>query len=290
MFDSIPDKIVIDLPESISFEPPYAYLLIWFLSILAFTFFLKFIKKAPHMKVGIAASVSILIVYLVCTLIYKFEPIGLQEYLPPLPFVELDQGSIRLVIYRMNDNGLLDFPYLCTQIISMLLLAFLVNVIYTSTLDKLKTPGWVVFRAVCTMFSIFVHYGVCRVLKKAFSMVPQDSIWELLLYFAPIALLGFLLGLFILAGFKGPMKYLFTEINPTFTGLAGFFFTSKVGSNISRAIWSTTVLTPFAFGLQRLAERLFESSAIAIGAFAHPGGLVVLICLLALWVLVGFKL
>ena len=290
MFDSIPEKVVIQFPESISIGQPYAYLFSWFVLILLVSFGLKLYKKGPHMKAGIASAISILIMYMACMLIYKYEPVGLQSYLAPLPFVKFEEDSIRLVLYQLRENGLLDIPYLCSQLVSMLVLAFLINQIYAFTPQKLKTPGWLVYRAFSTLFSIGVHYAVYKVLQKAISLIPEGSTWEFLLPFFPIAFLGFILGLFILALIKGPMKHFFTEINPTFVGLAGFFFSGKFGTNITRGIWATAFLAVFAAGLQYLGENLFHTAAITIGAFALSGGLMVLFGLVLLWILVGFRI
>lgn len=290
MFDSIPEKVVIQFPESISISQPYAYLFSWFVLILLVSFGLKLYKKGPHMKAGIASAISILIMYMVCMLIYKFKPVGLDAYLAPLPFVRFEDDTIRLAMYQLLPNGILDIPYVCSQLASMLLLAFLINQIYAFTPPKLKTPGWLVFRACSTLVAIGVHYAVYRVLQKAISMIPQDSTWEFLLPFLPIGFLGFILGLFLLGLINGPMKHFFTEVNPTFAGLAGFFFSGKFGTNLTRAIWATTYLALFAAGLQYMAEHLFHTAAITIGAFALSGGLIVLFGLVMLWILVGFRI
>lgn len=290
MFDSMPDEIVINFPKPITISQPFAYLLIWFLFILVFSYILKFYKKAPHMKAGIATGISILIMYVVCMLIYKFNPAGLQEFLAPLPFVEFQEDSVHLLVYELRDDGLIHMPPFCSRVASMLLLAFLVNQIYAFTPQKLKTPAWLVLRFFSTMFAIGIHYGVDKVLKKAIGLIPDNTFWKTILPFLPIAILGAILALFLLGAIKGPMKHFFTEINPTFEGLSGFFFKNKFGTNITRAIWSTFFLTVFAFGLQQLSVRLFGTAAVAIGAFALTGGLVVLIVLVLLWIMVGFRL
>lgn len=290
MFDSMPDKIVINFPEPITIDQPFAYLLFWFLGVLVFSYILKLYKKAPQMKAGIAAAISILIMYVVCMLIYKFNPAGLQEFLAPLPFVEFKDDSVVLLVYELREDGLIHTPPFCNRIVSMFVLAFLVNQIYTFTPQKLKTPAWLVFRFFSTMFAIGVHFGVHKVMTKAFGMIPETPFWETVIPFLPIAFIGAILVLFLLGAIKGPMKHFFTEINPTFVGLSGFFFTNKFGVNITRAIYTTFLLTAFAYGLQQLSLRLFGTAAIAIGAFGVSGGLVVLIALFLLWITVGFRL
>lgn len=290
MFDSIPDKIVINFPEPITIDAPFAYLLIFSLGVLVFSFILKLYKKAPHMKAGIATGISILIMYVFCMLIYKFNPAGLQEFLAPLPFVEFKDDSVALLVYELREDGLIHTPPFCNRIVSMFVLAFLVNQIYAFTPQKLKTPAWLVFRFFSTMFAIGVHYGVHKVMTKAFGMIPDTPFWETVIPFLPIGVIGAVLVLFLLGAVKGPMKHFFTEINPTFVGLSGFFFTNKFGVNITRAIHTTFLLTIFAYGLQQLSVRLFGTAAIAIGAFGVSGGLVVLIALFLLWITVGFRL
>lgn len=288
----MPDEIIIELPQSITIPQPYVYMLIWWLGILILTLLLKYIFKGPHLKEGIIAALSILIMYVACALIYKYKPFGLENYIPPrvpLPFLDFREDTLWLEVYKYNENGKLCIPELCSQIASMLLLAFLVNQIYAFKPGNLKTPGWLVFRFFSTLIAIGVHYAAYRVLRKFIGMVPAGSNWEIALRFLPIGLLCVVLFLYILGLLKKWMTHFFKVVNPTFEGLAGFFFVNKFGVILTRAIYTTAILTLFAYTLQKTCAAYQLPASVALISLS-PWAIAALIALFVLWILVGFML
>ena len=284
------DGINIPLPDMIQIPQPYAFLIYWLLFLNLLSFLLKKAKKAPNMKLAFNAALSIAIMYLACLLIYTFEPAGLQHYLAPLPFLELKEKTISLVIYSFTESGKFDFPALCSQILSMLVLAFLVNQIYQFKPGNLKVPGWIVFRFFSTVFCIGVHFALYKVLQKILSMIPSDSFIAILLPYLPIGLLCFILFIFILGWVKSMMNRFFEKINPAFEGLYGFFFSNKFGVNVTRAIYTTFLLTVFTYGLQMTFENIQQVATFSIYSLFGLGPIICFIVLIRFWITSGRKL
>jgi len=284
---SLPDVITIELPQTIIIPQPYVYLIAWWIGVVFFSFFLKVARKMPNMREGIITALSILIMYVAVVLIDKYNPIGLKDYTAPLPFLVDGADNLVLRVYSFNENGKVRVLDLASQVGSLFVLSFLVNQIYEHKPGNLKTPGWLVYRFFSTMFCIGVHYCFYRVLQKALSMVPADSLLEDIVPHLPIALLGGLLALFVLGAVRKFMGKFFKEVNFAFQGLNGFFFSSKFGVIVTRAICTTAVLTIFAYGLQRICESYFLVPTVAL-ATLDLGGYVTLIGLFVLWVFVGF--
>lgn len=287
---SMPDEIIIEFPKVLTIVQPYTYFLFWWLLILFISMGLKMFNKGPNLKNGIIAALSILIMYLAYALIYRFKPLGLESYLVlPLPFLEFREDSLWLIVYEYNEKGWLRIPELCSQITSMLLLAFLVNQIYAFKPGNLKTPGWLIFRFFSTLFAIGVYYGVHKVLEKCLSFVPKDTIWEVLVSYAPIAVLGALLVTFALGVARNLMRSFFKVVNPTFEGLNGFYYTNKFGVQLTRAIWSTLALTLFAWGLQKTCIENQIDVTVPLLTIS-PLTILSIVALFLLWIIVGFML
>jgi hypothetical protein len=283
------DKILIELPQLITIDQPYFILLAWWLGIFVVSMFLKFIGRGPNIKAGIISALSILIMYVACVLIYKYEPVGLDDYLAPLPFVQFNEDSLVLTIYELNENGKFCVTKFCNQILSMFILAFFVNQIYAFKPGNLKSPGWLIFRLFSTLFCIGFHYAVHKVLTKVIGMIPKDNLVTNLLPHLAIGFLCFLVLVFILASIKPFLKFFVQTVNPTFEGLSGFFYVNKFGVIVTRAIYTTILLSAFAYDLQRKCEQIYMAPAFPFENL-HPQGFIVLGAVFFLWLILGRKL
>lgn len=284
------NEIHISLPEGLVITQPFVFLLYWCLGIFLVSVILKLANKAPHLRAGIVAALSILIMYVVCLLIYIHKPLGLQNYIAPLPFIRLEGESLTLGVYEIAEGGFVDIPRFCSQILSMFLLAFLVSQIYAYRPGNLKSPGWLVFRLFSTLFCIVIHYALCKVIQKILDKVPADGFLESALPYIPIGFIGFLLLAFTFGWAKIILKHFFKVVNPTYEGLSGFFFKNEFGKIVTRAMYSTLLLTLFAYGLQGEWEKAYQVPTIPINSLIGFPEIVKLIPLFLLWLIVGFLL
>lgn len=284
------DLVHIPLPDAIHLTQPFVFLLSWVAGIFLLALVLKLANKGPHLRGGIVAGLSILVMYVACLLILKHEPLGLQNYIAPLPFISVEEGQLSLVLYELGQDGHVDFLNFTNQIACMFLLAFIVNQIYFYKPGNLKSPGWLVLRFFSTFFCIGVHYALTRVMGKIVGHIPVDSLLEAALPYLLIAALGAILCTFIIGLLKFSMKYFFKLVNPTFEGLCGFYYTNKFGVVVTRAIYTTLLLTIFAYRLQELWEDVHEVASVPVELLIGEEGLWGLVTLFLLWLVVGFML
>lgn len=284
----LPDQIIIEFPRVLTISQPYTHLMTCWLLIFVFALFLKLTKKMANTREGIIAALSILVFCVAYALIHIFKPLGLDDYLVlPLPFLDFQEGNMILMAYEVNEKGWVVIPKLCSNITSLLLLAFLVNQIYAFKPGNLKTPGWLVFRFFSTMFAIGIYYGVHLVLRKFLNKIPEGSELEHFMRFVPILLLSALIALFLVAWCKKHMGTFQKVINPAFEGMYGFFFTNRFGVQLTRAMATTLILTLFAVSLQKV----FINHGFALTIPLRPVSIEAMLSLASLfilWIIVGF--
>lgn len=284
----LPDQIIIEFPRVLTISQPYTHLVTCWLLIFVIALVLKLTKKMANTREGIIAALSILVMYVAYAFIHIFRPLGLDHYLVlPLPFLNFQDGNMILMAYEVNEKGWVVIPKLCSNITSMLLLAFLVNQIYAFKPGNLKTPGWLVFRFFSTMIAIGVYYGVDMVLRKFLNKIPDGSELQHFMRFVPILLLGAVISPFLVAWCKKHMGTFQKVINPAFEGMYAFFFSNRFGVQLTRAMATTLILTLFAVSLQKAfidnqLDLIIPLRPVSVEAMLALGSLFML------WIIVGF--
>lgn len=253
------------------------YIFIFSLAVLCITLVARLLLgKDSSLKHALVSSLGIIMLYALCVIVYTFDPAGLKKYLAPLPFVFFIEDEITLFNFATAD-----FPNICMQLLSMVILAFLVNQINSYTPPNLKPLGWLLHRSFCVCLAFFGHYLVHRIMEKLVDKVLPDQVLE----FAPMILLGILIFMFLLGFIKFLIGLVLTVANPLFGGIYTFFFANKVGKNLSRSLGTTATLTVFVFALHRLGYHAFPISPEALDRY-FPFA----ICVMILWVIIGHKL
>lgn len=221
---------------------------------------------------AVSSSMGIVFVYVTTIVVYTFNPQGLSRFLAPLPFVQFSEDYLTLLPFR--DAA---FSDICSEALSLILLAFLVNCI-DSIVPKGKTwIRWFLFRFLSVALAILLHYVV--------TWASNTYLPGILVTYAPILLLGILL-VSLLIGFLNVILSLVMVIaNPIFGVLYTFFFSNILGKQISKSILSTAVITALIFVLEQFGYGIICISAAALIAY-----LPLLIALLALWYLIGHLL
>lgn len=90
--------------------------------------------KHSSLNHSLSSAMGILFVYAVTIVVYTFKPWQLENLLSPLPFVTFTESY--LIVLPITGTS---FPALCTQFLSLIILAFLVNLLDT-ILPQGKTP------------------------------------------------------------------------------------------------------------------------------------------------------
>lgn len=221
---------------------------------------------------SLSTVMGILFVYAVTVVVYTFKPWNLETLLSPLPFVTFSGDY--LIVLPIADA---QFPALCTQVLSLVILAFLVNLI-----DSLMPRGsgifsWYLLRFVSVCLSMGLHLLVHWAVN---TYVPQ-----LLLTYAPAVLL-ILLAFMLLSGVVSLILGLVISVgNPFLGAMYSFFFSNVVGKQLSKAIFSTVILCAIVYLLEFTGYTVISITSAALGAYIP-----LVILLLVLWHIIGHTL
>lgn len=224
--------------------------------------------KAATLTHSVSAAIAILCVYVVNVVIISFVP-QLHFILSPLPFVSI--SGEYMYIFNILD---FDLNALCTQVLNMVILAFLMNLLESILPKGEKLLSWYGFRILSVALAICLHFVINVVLDI---IVPEG-----LSQFAPTVLVIVLIAAVLLGALKLVAGGALAFINPILGIFYTFFFSHIVGRQLSRAILTTVLLTVLVLVLNYLGI-----GAVCIAAAALMAYVPFLLILLVLWYIVG---
>lgn len=228
--------------------------------------------KRSSLNHSLSSAIGILFIYAVTIVVYTFKPWNLELLLSPLPFVSFS-GQF-LVIFPIADA---QFPALCSQLLSLVILAFLVNLIDTF-LPKGDNPiTWFMLRLLTVVVSMILNLAA----RWAF----QTYLPGVLVTYAPSILLVLLVVLMLSGVLNLILGLVISMTNPFLGAMYTFFFSNIVGKQLSKAIFSCAILCAIVYLLEH-----FGYTVICITAAALMAYIPLVIILLVLWYLVGHVL
>ena len=228
--------------------------------------------KESNLNRSVCAAIGILFVYVLTVVIYTFKPWNLEMFLSPLPFVTFRDSYMILLPFQGAS-----FPVLCDRILSMVILAFLVNLLDAIIPRGETIPGWYCLR----LFSV----AACFILHFLLNWAIGKYIPNVLTTYAPMILLGVLVAMLLVSLANVVLGAFLIAVNPIIGAIYTFFFSNKVGQQLSKAVLTTALLCA-VFGLLEH----FGYSVILISFSALPAYLPLVVALLLLWFLVGHAL
>lgn len=225
--------------------------------------------KQSSLTHAMSSSMAILFIYAVTVVVYTFKPWKLELFLSPLPFVTF--AGDYLILLPILDTA---FPALCTEILSMVILAFLINLVDTFIPDGESVIGWFFLRILTILLCMGLHFGTCWAFE---TFLP-----EVLVTYAPMILLGLLLFM-VFSGAVSLILGLILTLNSPFLGaMYTFFFSTIVGKQVSKAIFTTVILCGILYLMSYFGYIIISITAASLITYI-PLALV----LLLLWYLVG---
>lgn len=218
---------------------------------------------------AMSAVMGIFFIYALTIVIYTFNPQNLAQYLAPLPFVSF-QGEKLFVFSFLNS----DFPSICSQVLSMVVLAFLVNLLDTIIPKGKKAGTWYLLRLLTVVLAIVLHAAVTWAID---TYLPGA-----LTLYAPMILLAVLLALLLLGAAKFLLGLVLTVANPILGALYSFFFANIIGKQITKSVLTTVVLCVVVYLLEHFGYAVISIAATALGVYIP-----LIFVLLVLWYLLG---
>ena len=228
--------------------------------------------KRSGLTHSVSSAIGILFVYAVTIAIYTFEPVKLGRFLSPLPFVSFEGEYLH--IFTFTDA---DYSAICTQVLNMIILAFLVNLLDTWIPKGKNIIIWYFFRFITVVLAMLAQLLVTGLLTAYLPGV--------LVTYAPIILLGILLLMVLLSVLKVVLGLILTITSPILGAIYAFFFSSMIGKMIGKAIVTTLILSALVYVLELLGY-----TVICIAAGALSGFIPLIIVLLIIWYVLGHLL
>ena len=225
--------------------------------------------KQSSLNHALSSSIAILLIYAVTIVVYTFKPWKLDLFLSPLPFATF--AGDYLILLPILDTA---FPALCSEILSLVILAFLINLIDTFIPKGESFLGWFFLRIITVILCMALHFGTCW----AFETYLPD----ILVTYAPMILLFLLIFMLFSGVISLALGLILTLNNPFLGAMYTFFFSNIVGKQISKAIFTTAILC----GIMYLIG-FFGYTIITITAAALVTYIPLVLLLLLLWYLIG---
>ena len=233
-----------------------------------------FFGKHSALNRAISASIGVLCIYILTIIIYSLNIDDLMRFLVPLPFVKFSGSHL----YLMTLAGT-NFPLICSQILSMVILVLLYNIVDGLIPDNNETSPvvWFILRFVSIITAMAGHYLITK--------LTQSFLPALLSAYGPILLLACLISSILVGAVGLFLSLVLTVVNPIFGLLFSFFFRNKLGRQISKATLSASILTALVTMLDH-----FGYDVILISPTALTSYIPLLAALMALWYIIRRKL
>ena len=241
------------------------FLLILALIIFATGFIMKkCVGKDSLLNRSICAGIGILFIYAVTIVVYTFNPAGLSRFLSPLPYAVFSGKKLYLFVFEGTRLAVI-----CSQVLSMLILAYLYHLM-DDFLPRGKGGYWLLYRVLTILMAMTLHFVVNWAINR-FLTGP-------LLSYAPTVMVIILIGFFLLGALKLILGLVLTIANPILGGLYAFFFSNKIGRQLTRALLTTILLSILVMVLQFLGY-----GVISVGSSALIAYVPLVLILLGLW-------
>ena len=225
-------------------------------------------RKKTMLGHAISSSIAIIFIFVVTVLIVTVFT-KLLWIVSPLPFVNISADSVAFYSFQSSD-----YLNISGEILSMIILAFCVNLLDNWIPKGKNIFGWFFLRLLTVLLGVVVHYGVTWLFHQ---FLPQS-----IQTYAPTALLVILIVLLLTGALKFIVGIFLTTINPVIAALYTFFFANIVGKQLTQAVLTTGILAGFIILLQKIGV-----SALSIASGALVAYIPFLFLLILVWFIVN---
>ena len=231
-----------------------------------------FLGKRSSLNHSLSAAMGILFIYAVAIVVYTFKPWSLDALLSPLPFVRFAGEHLLVIPFQGSP-----LTIVCSEILSLVILAFLVNLLDTLIPRGNSALGWFFLRILTVLFAMVLHILVDWAFK---TYLPN-----VLVTYAPTILLVILAVTLLMGLLNLVLSVVLTVVNPIFGALYTFFFSNIIGKQLSKAVFTSGIICGVVFLLG-----YFGCTVICVSAAALYAYIPLAVVLLLLWFLIGWTL
>ena len=204
----------------------------------------------------VSSSIAILFIYAL-TFVLSCAGAEFEALVAPLPFLTILGHNVFLHSFYGA------FSYICNELLSMVILAFLVNLIDSWLPRGKKLFSWLSFRLLTVCLGLILHL----VAVYLFSTYAPAEIQT----YAPMILLGILSLLILTGALKLLVGVILVSVSPVIAALYTFFFANIFGKQITEAVLTTALLAGLIYLLNYMGifvVSIVQSALIALIPFA----------------------
>ena len=221
-------------------------------------------RKKTMIGHAVSSSFAIIFIFVVTVLIVTLWT-SLSWIVSPLPFVSISANNVRFYAFQTSD-----YLSLCSEILSMIILAFFVNLLDNWIRKGKNIISWFFLRVLTVLLGVLVHYLITWLFHQ---FLPQG-----IQAYAPAALLVILIVMLLTGALKFIVGIFLTTINPVIAALYTFFFANMIGKQLTQAVMTTGMLAAFI-----LLLRKFGIIELSISSGALVAYIPFLLVLIAVW-------
>lgn len=220
--------------------------------------------KRSDFSGAVSSAIAILFIYAV-TVVLRSTGAVPARFIAPLPFITLDGQTLSLFQFQGAD-----YTVICSNLLSMVILAFTVNVADRWLAKGKNIFSWFLFR----VLTVAIAYGMHLVVVWLFTTYLPEG----LVTYAPTVLLALLIIMLLTGALKIIVGVLLSTVDPIIGGLYTFFFATIVGRMVSKAVLTTLLLALVVFALNYIGITAFSVASAALSAYIP-----LVIALAAIW-------
>ena len=224
--------------------------------------------KRSSLNHAVSSAIGILFVY-AATIVLFSAGMRPGELAASLPFVRLTNENLSIFSFQGAD-----YTVICSEVLSMIILAFGVNLIDALIPKGKRFFGWLLFRCLTVILAIAMH----AVITCLFSTYLPEG----LVTYAPTILLFLLILLLLVGALKFVVGALLATVNPVIAAFYTFFFASLVGKQLTKSILSTLILSGLVCLLNYIGCTVISIASITVIVY-----LPLMLILLAVWFFVS---
>lgn len=252
----------------LSFDNVWKAALVLLLGTFLLSVFGRFIfGKRSALNNAVSSAIGILFIY-AATVVLTSAGAQFSSFVAPLPFVSISGDKMTLFSF-MGAH----YTTVCSQILSMIILSFLVN-LADGWLPRGKNLfSWVFFRCLTVVIGYLMHLVVVWLFS---AYLPEGIVT-----YAPTILLALLILLLLTGALKILVGAVLSTVNPIIGGLYTFFFATIIGKQVTKAVLTTAILSGIVIGLRYLGIGVISIASAALIAYVP-----ILVLLIVLWYVV----
>lgn len=217
---------------------------------------------------SVSSSIAIIFIYIATALILTLVP-KLQWLVAPLPFATFHNDAVTFFSFQNAS-----YTAISSQLLSMIILSFLVNLADTWIPKGKNILTWFFLRCLTVALGMILHFIVTGLFNR---YLPVGIV-----IYAPVVLLAILLLMLLTGALKFIVGLVLTTVSPVIAAFYTFFFASVVGKQLTKAILTAGILTGVIYLLQ-----YFGIMGLSLAASVMIAYIPFLLLLLLVWYVIN---